>query len=330
MGYMTFGQQKARHLQFLSEAGLEVTNLVIDSTGFTRSWIIRRQNGGDYAYKTVSRKLNNGMTGLITWCRGINGKISTYKTYGLPPDGSESTCYTTMVEKEAVFYAASDAIQKFWDLSLLYGESDYLKKKGVGAYRIRFRDNQYGKVAVVPIKDIKNTLCSYQILNSNGSKAFAKGIRLSGLFHRLTELVDGSPIGIAESYVTAATCLEITGLSMVTAFTSGNLEQVAVGLQQEYPNSPLLIFADNDRHLAVNKGVCDAGRAYMRCNGAGAILIPNFYGYPRTREYSDWNDLVREIGPICALEQIQKGLPHVLQMEIVFGKRTNINKNIEI
>jgi phage/plasmid primase-like uncharacterized protein len=330
MGYMTFWQQKAKHLKFLSEAGLEVTNLVIDSTGFTRSWIIRRQKGGDYAYKTVSRKLNNGMTGLITWCRGLNGQISTCKTYGLPPDGSESTSCTAMVEKESVFYAASDAIQKFWDLSLQYGESDYLKKKGVGAYRIRFRDNQYGKVAVVPIRDVKNKLCSYQILNSNGSKAFAKGSRLSGFFHRLTELVDGSPIGIAESYVTAATCLEITGLPMVTAFTSGNLERVAVELRQEYLNSSLVIFADNDRHLVVNKGVCDAEKAYMRCNGAGAILIPNFYGYPRTREYSDWNDLVREIGSIRTLEQIQQSLPHALQMEIVSWKQTNINKSIDV
>ena len=148
-------------------------------------------------------------------------------------------------------------------------------------------------------------LRSYQILNSNGSKVFAKGTRCAGLFHPLVKLTDGLPIAIAESYVTAATCLELIGIPMVTAFTSENLEQVTVLLQQVLPNSPLVIFADNDRHLAWNKGIICAHKAIKGVQGNGDVLVPNFGDLPCTRDYSDWNDLVRAIGPKEALKQIQ-------------------------
>src|SRR6516225_8169540 len=85
MGFMNFEQQIALHLQFLQQAGLDVKSLIIDSTEFIRSRTNGEVGRGEYAYKTVSRKLNNGMTGLMTWCRSENGQTKTYKTYGHPP-----------------------------------------------------------------------------------------------------------------------------------------------------------------------------------------------------------------------------------------------------
>ena len=85
MSVMTFEQQIALHLHFLQQTGLEVKSLIIDSSEFIRSRTNGKMGRGEYAYKTVSRKLNNGMTGLMTWCRSENGQIQTYKTYGHPP-----------------------------------------------------------------------------------------------------------------------------------------------------------------------------------------------------------------------------------------------------
>jgi phage/plasmid primase-like uncharacterized protein len=312
MGYMTFGQQVTQHLQFLQKAGLEVKNLTINSAEFIRSRANEKLGRGEYAYKTVSRMLNNGMTGLMTWCRSENGQIHTYKTYGHSPDKDDyhkalaSPTYQTMTKEEICLDI--EKIQKFWELSSQQGESDYLKRKGVGAYRIRFRENQYGKVAVIPMRDMRNRLLGYQLLNPNGTKIFAKGIRISGLFHQLNELINGMPIGIAESYVTAATCIEIIGISMVTAFTSDNLEQIAIALRQGYSRSPLVMFADNDRHLHENKGIISAFKALKQAGSKGIVIAPYFNDYPRTRNYSDWNDLVREIGKRRAFEQIQYGL----------------------
>lgn len=336
MGYMTFGQQVAQHLQFLQNAGLQVTNLMIDSPEFIRSRDFDELGRGERAYKTVSRLLNNGMTGLMTWCRYKNGQVNTYKTYGYAADLNGKKASNGIHNKsqpmteEVCHEIDLEKIRKFWELSSQQGASDYLLRKGVKAYRIRFRDNQYGKVAVIPLRDIQGRLCSYQILNANGSKVFAKRVRLAGLFHQLTELTDGLPIGVAEGYVTAATCLELVGMPMVTAFTSDNLGLVVDVLQQHYPNSPLVMYADNDRHLVENKGIKWALDALKRCKKGGIVLSPYFDSYPATYDYSDWNDLVREIGSTRALEQIQAGLHNAQNDELKGWIADKCNKTLEL
>ena len=307
MRYMTFEQQIEQHLGFLQKAGLDVKNLVIDAAQVTRSRADGELGRGEYAYKTVSRRLNNGMIGLMTWCRSEKGQINTYKTYGHPSDTIQKPFSNWPSAPEENTPIDTGKIRRFWELSSQHGVADYLLTKGVGAYHIRFRDNQYGRVAVVPMRDILGTLQGYQLLNPNGSKVFAKGIQLAGLFHQLTELANGTPIGIAESYVTAASCLELVGMPMVTAFSSDNLTQVALALQQRYPDSPLVLFADNDRHLKENKGVISAVKALQQVKN-GTIVAPCFDGYPQTRAYSDWNDLVRVCGPSMAFMQIYDGL----------------------
>lgn len=316
MRYMSFEQQTIKHLQFLQEAGLEVESLIINSKEFIRSRTIGEVERGEYAYKTVSRILNNGMMGLMTWCRSKSGKVKTYKTYGEQynlVDGERSPFDATpqialTIEKNIDLDANLEKIRKFWELSSQHGSADYLERKRVGSYRIRFRENQYGRIAVVPIANVQDKLCGYQILNANGSKVFAKGMQLKGAFHRLTNLADDSAIGIAESYVTAATCLELVNMPMVTAFTSNNLEYVAMSLQERYPKSPLVIFADNDMHLSENKGVISAFKALERSRCGGVVLTPQFQTYFQGGNHTDWNDLVCEYGRVSALEQLAEGL----------------------
>ena len=315
MIYMTFEQQIADHLQFLQAAGLALSTLSINPPDFIRCYSGEMDGRGEYAYKTVSRQLNNGMTGLMTWCRSQGGKVSQHKTYGYSFQGNEAekalqalTMLTQSILKDKEFEQDLRRIKKFWDLSSPTGESDYLRRKGVNAHGIRFRENLYGKVAVIPMKDIYGQLKGYQILNANGSKVFAKGIRLAGLFHALTDLMDNVPIGIAESYVTAATCYELLPMPTITAFTSENLEQTAEILRERYPNSPVVIFADNDAHLAQNKGIISAKKALKKAQGNGIILAPKFNGSLKGRGYSDWNDLVREMGPSEASGQMWKVL----------------------
>lgn len=187
MGYMTFGQQVAQHLHFLREAGLELEDLTIDSPEFIRCRATGGLGRGEYAYKTASKRLNNGLVGLMTWCRSESGQVNIYKTYGYPstPDNyqgkdlsfASSLNDCQVITKEQLCCNIDiERIRKFWELSSHHGESDYLKRKGVGAYRIRFRENQYGKVGVIPMRDVQDKLLGYQILNANGSKIFAKGI----------------------------------------------------------------------------------------------------------------------------------------------------------
>ncbi len=315
MRHMSFEQQMIKHLQFLKDAGLELTSLIIDSQDFIRSRATGVLGRGEYAYKTVSRKLNNGLMGLLTWCRCENGEVYTCKTYGRTCNLEEMERFfsnkTFQIASQQVIIPLdtdSEKIKKFWELSSKHGVADYLQQKAVGSYRIRFRENQYGRVAVVPAVDVRDNLYGYQILNSNGTKVFAKRMQLKGAFHRLTKLADNAAIGMAESYVTAATCLELVHMPMVTAFTSNNLEHVAMALHECYPRSPLIIFADNDTHLGENKGMTNAVKAMERIKCGGLILAPQFTKGLQGQKYSDWNDLVRESGRLEALIQIAKGL----------------------
>jgi len=340
MEYMNFEQQTIKHLQFLREVGLEVENLKINPQEFVRSRTTEELGRGEYAYKTVSRILRNGMIGLLTWCRSASGMVTTYKTYGLPCNSAEMKRFflstefqmscQPMIEENIYLDVDTDLekIKKFWNLSFHYGKADYLEKKDVGSYRIRFRDNQYGKVAIIPIANVYDKLCGYQILNPNGTKIFAKGMQLKGAFHRLTKLDDDSVIGIAESYVTAATCLELVNMPIVTAFTSSNIEHVVVSLQKRYPKSPVVIFADNDMHLTENKGLISAQKALAKSRSGGIVLKPQFQTYSDTGNQSDWNDLVRESGRTRTLEQLIQGFQQaqdekIKELHVSLSERLN-------
>lgn len=307
MRLMTFVEQINEHLRFLHQAGLAVENLIIDSEDFIRAPAAGESGRGEYAYKTTRRLLVNGTTGLMTWCRCSRGETRTHHTYGQAPSGqyqpSASLCGGSRQSEQMHL-----RLKRFWEFSSKNGGSDYLDGKRVGAYGVRFRKNQYGRVAVIPMIDAQGVLRNYQILNADGSKVYARGAKRKRLFHPLLPLEDGSPVGVAEGYATAATCLEITGIRTVVAFAADNLAQVGLILRQRYPRSAILFFADNDRHLIENKGVIAARRASERVGNNVGMLIPNFDGYLKTAGYSDWNDLARTIGLEKVLSQIQAGL----------------------
>ena len=182
MSYMTFEEQIASHCAFLREQNLNVDTLQIDG-GFIRCTAHDQTTGrGELCYKTQKNQLRNGMVGLATWCRGVGGQITTHKTYGLSPQNSN------VAEAESALKDTQKEIIKaemFWRMSDETGEAEYLLKKGVGYYGIRFRYNEYGKIAIIPLRDINGKFSSYQLINPDGSKRFAKDIGIIGLLHTL-------------------------------------------------------------------------------------------------------------------------------------------------
>lgn len=296
MSYMTMKEQIRSHLSFLVSNGLDVSELKINS-GFIRCRSVGQDDGrGELSYKTTQSVLNNGTIGLATWCRCQGGVVKTHKTYGsLEGTGINGMLLDGQIEEQGDLESARKS-ELFWEYSDHVGESDYLRRKGVGYYGIRFRNNVYGRVAVIPLRDADGKLWSYQLLNADGTKRVPKNVRVSGLFHILQPFVNGQPIGLAESYVVAATCYETIGLPAVTAISSSNLERAAMILRNKYPNSRIIILADNDRHLEQNKGVQAACMARDRLGTNCTVAIPDFEGLPATSDYSDWNDLVRDKG----------------------------------
>jgi phage/plasmid primase-like uncharacterized protein len=296
MTYMTMEQQIASHLTFLREQHFAIEDLRIDM-GFVRCGMIENQGGrGELCYKTQRNQLKNGMVGLATWCRGLGGETKTHKTYGLP--FKDNSIHKKLKEDFAPS-DRSEGLRKaelFWEMSDQTGQADYLVKKGVGYYGIRFRQSDYGKTAVVPMRDVAGKFIAYQLINQDGTKRFAKNVEIKGLMHMLHNSIDRSPIGLAESYTTAATCFELTGIAMVIAFSADNLRMVAISLREKFPDSPIIVFGDNDRHLRENIGAKAANQVKQELKTGCSIAIPEFNGYPASKEFTDWNDLVREQG----------------------------------
>lgn len=311
MPHKTYNEMVVEHIEFLQKEGLDVDSLEIDSDFVRCREIGARGQRGELSYKTTSTKMNNGLIGLATWCRGNNGEAK-FKNYGLKQiEGEQPPVIEKPKAKEKMEAASNDkeaAASKaeiFWKYSDFHGASDYLANKGVGSYGLRFRSTtEYGNSAIVPMRDEKGKLWSYQILNPDGKKRFPKDSRTEGLFHCLASLINGKPFGIAESYATAATCYELTGIPTACAFYCHNLVSVAKILRKKYPDSPIVFFSDNDRHLPSNQGVLHAQEAFDEIKDNAVLAIPDFSGCEVSKSASDWNDLVRLRGKDEAMRQL--------------------------
>jgi phage/plasmid primase-like uncharacterized protein len=318
----TYADQVHEHLAFLHRHGLDVQSL--ETGRMVRCHEVGHTEGrGKLVYSCSINAMEKGYVGLSTWCRAPSGKTYTFKTYGLPPAGDavahppipliQVATHDRTIEHEE----AARRSYGFWQNCSPTGTSDYLIRKGVGHYGIRFRrSDQYGNVAVVPMFDERGRLWSYQLLNPDGSKRMPKGARTKGLFHILGSPIDGQPIGVSESYVTSATCYELSGFPTACSFSSDNLPDVVAILRKLYPNSPIIIFADNDKHLEemglANQGVCMALKAIKSTGRYVAMAEVEFFDSRPSKDVSDWNDLVREKGVAFAKKLILEKIGHSL------------------
>ena len=310
----TFAEQVAEHLAFLRTAGLEVVELIIDPPIPIRCRALGETMGrGECAYRTQRRSMQKpGIVGLSTWCRGPGG-TRTFKTYGSDGDYSPPPSINVPLLRQSPEHPKEHEKARFvWEQASLTGRSLYLERKGVGSHGLRYLQNSYGCVAVVPLRDSSETIQGLQFLNPDGSKRFLKGSNCVGTFHKLAEPMNGRLIGISESYTTSATCFELSHIPIVCAFSSENLSAVTKTILEKYPKSPIVLFADNDRHLEQsgkpNQGVLK-GRQAQTLNETRIILaVPDFGDCEPSKEASDFNDLARIRGREEATEQIRKFL----------------------
>jgi phage/plasmid primase-like uncharacterized protein len=155
------------------------------------------------------------------------------------------------IEKEAdddrriAAAAARDKALKLWERARTDGASDYLARKQVGAFGVRFA---FGSV-LVPVADLAGVLHGLQWIAADGGKVFGTGTVKEGHFHLLGDVADGVPIAFAEGYATAATGHKATGWPVVACFDAGNLMPVVAAWRRLYPEHQFVMFADDDRHL---------------------------------------------------------------------------------
>lgn len=170
---------------------------------------------------------------------------------------------------------------------------------------------------LIPGYDDQGKLWTLQSVNPS-FKSLMKGGRKAGLFtvagtnpqgRALAEIVGDGPVMVAEGYATADTVASLSGQPVVVAFDSGNLDAVAGTLRGHFPDSLMLIAADNDHraHLTMgrngqplpNVGL-EKAKDVAEKYGAG-VAAPTFQAEEKA---SDWNDLRAERGEDAARKEL--------------------------
>ena len=193
------------------------------------------------------------------------------------------------VEVEKQHHAAAQQCTDAFNRAAPDGVSHYLGIKGVNAHGVRFETHGDAVTVLVPLSDNTGKIWNVQRITNDGAKLFAKGARVSGLYHLIGEYTDTGWVLVAEGYATAATLHELTGYPVAVGFNAMNLKPVCLALRERFPTASILVCADNDKETeertGKNGGVVAAQNAAKAVGGC--IVIPQ--GLPLDK--SDFNDL---------------------------------------
>ncbi|WP_419590338.1 DUF5710 domain-containing protein, partial [Thiolapillus sp.] len=164
----------------------------------------------------------------------------------------------------------------------------YMLAKGIQPHAGAMTDAE-GQKTYIPATDADGKQWTMQYIQEDGTKRFAKDSRKEGCFHAVggIEAIAAAPaLVISEGYATAATLAEALGHGTIAAFDSGNLPAVARALHGKFPDKPVVIAGDDDRHLEVTQGI-NPGRvkALEAAKAAGGkaifpVFAPGEAAYP--------------------------------------------------
>lgn len=173
------------------------------------------------------------------------------------------------------------------------GPVPYLQRKAVQAEGCRYlRD---GSIVIPLIRyDLPRdqALKALQVIRPDGTKRFTKGFEKPGCCLRLGHVVVGEPLLICEGWATGLSlrmALE-RKLPVFVGLDAGNLLPVAQLLRGLYPQSPLLICADDDWRTEGNPGRLKAHQASRTVDDCH-YTWPIWARLPRGPKDTDFNDL---------------------------------------
>ena len=309
-------------LEQLAAFGLDVQSLTIGKLQRCRHETDRqRQRTGWYSVHQVSRPDGGSfITGAYgCWREGadpetgrpVSHKIK-YKLENL--DASQRAALKARVQQDRLVAEAARAkeaeraavgAQRAWKALLLEGDSEYLRRKKVGAHGVRF--SARGNL-VIPVTDTAGKLHGLQIIYGDPAAIAKKGrdkdfwpvgLAKRGHFHMLG--TPGSIVLMAEGYATGASIHEATGYAVAVAFDAGNLVPVAIELRKRYPSVKILVCGDDDFKTLGNPGATAAEAAATACKGAWTIPV---FADRGDVKLTDFNDLAATEGPFVVRAQL--------------------------
>ena len=204
------------------------------------------------------------------------------------------------LEKVLVQDRSSKIAEDEWDGAEEPSSHAYLDKKEVGSYGLKLQ----GDRLLIPLRDKQDKLWSLQKILPDGEKKFLPGGKVDGCFHLFGKEPEKN-LCVAEGYATAATIHEATGYAVAVAFNVGNLLPVSKELREKYPETQLLICADDDWKTEGNPGLTKAKVAAEEI--MGSLAVPTFPSN-RGEKDTDFNDLFHLVGSDAVKADIEKSI----------------------
>lgn len=235
------------------------------------------------------------------------------------------------IEKAARQKVASEEAKLFIQSCFDRGDAPYLKLKGINTLpEGGFIDlNCDSPAVVVPMFDINDTLWNIQriyIEDGKPKKRFLTGGKITTCFFPFKSGISTpeSKIFITEGFATGASIFEALTRSemVVSALTAQNLWPVAQAFRNKYPNSKIIICADNDQFTKINEvftniGLIKGAEAAQKCGGK--CIYPTFPNDLLHHKPTDFNDLHKYVSLSEVRNQIEnfKEVPAVLEAAVV-------------
>jgi len=171
----------------------------------------------------------------------------------------------------------------------------YLRRKGLKTRQLRqivWSDGE--TVLLVPMRGAGGKIKNLQRIYPDGRKRFLTGGQVKDCYYWIAPPNEQRKIIlIAEGWATGMAVFLATGYAVVIAFNAGNLVAVAKWVREQYPESNIIICADDDWKTDGNPGMTEATEAAGAINGK--IAVPDF-GRDRYEHDTDFNDLHRKSG----------------------------------
>ena len=281
----------------LREAGLAVEQVEMDGL-LHRCGTVAKPGGKDGAYiahadSPASIWWQNWQTGEDgTYCPVKKGTMTAAERDTLKKRIAEARARREAEEERRHAKAAETAATRWSEASDAPDSHPYLERKMVRSYGLRLWGNQL----LIPLHDEAGKLVSLQSIDPDGEKRFlAGGKTRGGAFFIPARDGKTATVLIAEGYATAASACMASGYAAFVAFNAGNLLSVAMRARRLFPESKLIVVADDDwqteEKTGKNTGLKAAEEAARRVGGW--LAVPPVRGIPGA---SDINDLHQKGG----------------------------------
>lgn len=225
-------------------------------------------------------------------------------------------------EREELALAASIRAKEIWNLATNVSlENAYIQKKGISPIGVRQSDQDI----VVPMF-IDDKLIGLQRILPNGEKRFLPGQNNKGACFLMLAggVVVPELVLVCEGYATGATLIALTKKAVCVAFNAGNLGPACESIKRQFPDTKIIICADDDRWGDLSKGNPGLDKA-RECGYP--VVSPRFLDESLVKKPTDYNDLYvlegkKRCGELLAA-QINEALENMEKNESSLKEGTN-------